>query len=345
MPTDKTKGTVFLKVLFFVIILLLLLLPGYILRKVNLIKEGTVGSFVSVLLYVCSPMLIFRSLFYQKATIENPLEPNLLLGFGIMFVLAFVAIVAVFFLAKLVFLKRQDKNAAHACTFAAVFGNVGFIGIPFVQFVLQGNALLPYALLYAAVFNVVFNVLCWTLGVFIITGSLKDLRPLNILLNPVVIVTLIALPLFFLRVDLPQVVPPIADVITFLGNMTTPLSMIIVGIRLAGVPIASLFTNGWAYVTSFLRLIVAPLFAFGLIMLLRAVGLFGDLSGEFYLTYGKAICAVIIILAALPVAASTIAFCERNGGDSATAVKTFMNSTFLAIVTMPILVSLLYGCL
>lgn len=335
----------FVNVLFFVIIMLAMLIPGYVLRKVGLIKSESTGSFVALLLYICAPMLIFKSLLYDGVSIPDPTNKSLLLGILLVFVLAIVVIIIAFFAAKLIFLAQKDRSAAKAYVFAGTFGNVGFIGIPFVQYALSGDPNLPYALLYTAIFNVVFNTLCWTLGVYIITGDMKSMKPIKILLNPIVIVAAISLPLFFLKVNLIKYVSPLADVIVFLGTMTTPLSMIIVGIRLAEIKVLSIFTDGWAYLSSFARLIVAPLLAFGLVMILRAVGAFGALDGAFYLTYGKSVCLAIITMSALPAAASTIAFCQKLDGDVNSAVKGFMNSTFLALVTLPILLPLLCSCL
>lgn len=322
-----------------------MLVPGYILRKVGLIKSESTKSFVALLLWVCAPMLIFKSLIYDEKKIANPTSSSLLIGLALTFVLGIVVLLVVFFVVKLMFLGQKERSAANANIFAGTFGNVGFIGIPFIAYVLAGNPILPYALFYSAIFNVVFNTLCWTLGVYIITGDIKSMRPIKIIANPIVIVTAIALPLFFLRVDLVKYVPPLAEIISFLGAMTTPLSMIIVGIRFAEIKIKSIFTDGWVYLSAFARLVAAPLLAFGLVMLLRIFGIFGVVGGDFYNTFGRAVCLVLIILSALPAAASTIAFCERNNGNTVCAVKSFMLSTFLSIITMPLLIPLLYSLL
>lgn len=335
----------FTNVLMFVVIMLVMLIPGFILRKVNLIKAGTASSFSALLLYVCSPLLIFQSLLYNPQKIADPTNPNLIKGMLITFAISFVAIFMVFFIAKIVFLKHRERSVANAYTFASVFGNVAFIGIPFLQYILKNDPALPYTLVYASIFNVVFNILCWTLGVYIITGNFKSLSPKKILLNPIIIVTCIALPLFFLKVNIPLYAQPVSDIISFLAGMTTPLSMIIVGMRLADFQFRGIVLDGYAYLGSFCRLIVAPLFAFGLIMLLKSLNVFGAEGSEFYNIYGKSICMAVLVLSALPCAASTIAFCERFDGDSKTAVKVFMNSTFLALITLPVLISFMFGFL
>ena len=69
-------------------------------------------------------------------------------------------------LCKLIFIKSKDKSKTNVYSFIAVFSNCGFFGIPFVEMFTDGN---PLATMYVMVFNVVFTILCWTVGVVLIT--------------------------------------------------------------------------------------------------------------------------------------------------------------------------------
>lgn len=73
------------------------------------------------------------------------------------------------------------------------------------------------------------------------------MRPLKILLNPPTVATVIALPFFFCNVQMPS---QILTVFSYLGDMTLPLSMIILGVRLADVHLRSLFCDLKVYLAS-----------------------------------------------------------------------------------------------
>lgn len=331
----------FTSVLFFVIIMLLLIVPGFVLRKLKLIGDGAITSLINIMLYVCAPLLIFKSLSYSTESGIEPLQGDFLFGLGVTFLLAILSMVPIFFVSKLIFKKCGNVKRESAYTFASVFGNVGFIGIPFLEYILTGNSILPYALVYATIYNVAFQILCWTVGIYIMTGDIKSLNIKKILLNPVMIVTFVGLPLYLLKVDLSLYIAPFVDAVSYLGSMTTPLSLIIVGVRLADVKLKSIFQDGYGYVSSALRLIVSPLLSFGIVMALKAMGVFGIAGEEFYETVGRAVCMVVVILSALPAATSTIAFCEKFGGDGEAGINAFINSTVITLITLPLLIPFL----
>ena len=133
----------------------------------------------------------------------------------------------VYFVSKLVFCKTKEEASRRACVACSYLGNVGFMGIPVMEMLFPGNSDM---VLYTVVYNIAFNAMSWTLGVFTITGEKKRINPLKIVLNPPMIAVIVSLPFFFLNVHIPeQVMTPIS----YLGDMTLPLSMVILGVRLA----------------------------------------------------------------------------------------------------------------
>ena len=140
----------------------------------------------------------------------------------------------------------------------------------------------------------------WTLGVFAITGDRKRINPLKIILNPPTIAVIIALPLFFCNVPIPeQIMTPIR----YLGDMTLPLSMIILGLRLADMRLISLVNDWKVYMVAFVKLIVSPLLCLGVLML----------CGRF-LPIGSTVIIALYIIAAMPTASSALNFAEMYGG-------------------------------
>src|SRR5208283_1358490 len=120
-------------------------------------------------------------------------------------------------------------------TFASMFAlsNTIFIGLP-VNLVLFGEASLPYVLLYYIANTSLF----WTIGVYgiardgaILQGkpapSLVSAEGLRRLFSPPLVGFLSATAMIFAGIRLPR---PIMDSCKDLGAMTTPLSMLFIGI-------------------------------------------------------------------------------------------------------------------
>ena len=329
----------FLTIFGFAFLIFALVLPGWLLRKGGLVKSEAVGGFANALLYVASPMLVFKALLYDSESGFNPKDRNVLS------VILWTAAVTLFvhtigvLIAKLAFFRSKKPDSASVYTYASVFGNVGFLGIPFVEYLMPGDMT---ALISCTFVNAVFNVLMWTLGVFILTGDIKQVKPARIFLNPVVLTLAVALPLLFCEVDLRSVFSPLADIIKFLGNMAAPLSMMIVGMRLADMPLKSLFTDWQAYLASGLKLLIFPLAALGVLLVCKAAGAFGAPDGAFFSGFGKTMCMVIVATAAMPVGANTIAFCVKFDKDYQAGIKSVMNSTLLSLITLPLFLPLLF---
>ena len=96
------------------------------------------------------------------------------------------------------------------------------------------------AVFYTALFNILFNLEVFTLGVILINygNDVKmKLNPKN-LLSPGVISSVIAIFIYFLEIPVPDV---LANCCEMVGDMTTPLAMMIIGATLANIKIKDLF--------------------------------------------------------------------------------------------------------
>lgn len=211
----------FLQTFINVVMIVVLAVPGFVLRKTKLLPDKAASIFAVLLLYISQPFLMMSSLFNKEFSV------SMLADFGWVLLFAAGLQFLVYFAAKFIFSRTKEEAARRACVASSYLGNVGFMGIPVMQMLFPGNGDM---ILYTVVYNIVFNAMTWTLGVFAITGDRKMIRPLKIVLNPPTVAVIIALPFFLLNVHIPeQVMTPIG----YLGEMTLPLSMIILGIRLA----------------------------------------------------------------------------------------------------------------
>ncbi len=297
-----------------VLILFLYFIPGYILIKAKAVKEDQIKAFAKVLLYVCQPCLSIYS--FQKASYSLELVKNMGIFVGLNIGLMLIILLGCYVVLR----KRYDDCRNRILTLAAAFGNVGFIGIPLLEALLPDN---PEVIAYNAVFIVAMNVMSWTLGFFILTGDKKYFHPKKIFLNPPVLSLLVSLPLFFTGTTLPTV---LGNGIGLLGKMTTPLCMMIAGMRFATSDIKALFTEPRVYIAAALKLIAMPLLAFLTVN---------------WLPVDYPIKATMVILCSCPTASLVLNFAEVYGDGQKTASYTVLASTIFSMLTIPLVLLIL----
>ena len=307
----------FLNTFINVVVIVVLAVPGYLLRKAKLLPENTAGVFAVLLLYVSQPFLMMSSLF------NKVFDPAMLPGFGWVILFAVVLQLLVYFSAKLFFIGAKDMAARRACEACSYLGNVGFMGIPVMQMLFPGN---EDMVLYTVVYNIAFNAMTWTLGVYAVTGERRHINPLKIILNPPTIAVIIALPFFFCNVAIPE---QVMEPVRYLGDMTLPLSMIILGLRLADMRLISLFNDWKVYAVAFVKLILSPLLSLGVLIL---AGLLFPID--------RTVILALYVIAAMPSASSALNFAEMYGGARETAAAATLMNTILCILTVPVLMLL-----
>ena len=200
--------------------------------------------------------------------------------------------------------------------FMLLFGNTGFIGIPVIK-ALYGTE----ALFYAAIVEVINDVLLFTVGIMLIqisAGAKLRMDPKQ-LLTPGLIGIFIGLALFILNIQLPEA---LAKPIAMVGDATTPLTMFAIGGQLAALTVKDIVGDLKVYGVIFLRLMVIPMIALVLVKLF---------AGDFSLLE-----KVIVISFAMPAAAVSAIFSQKYKGEEAFATKSVLMTTVCSIITIPI---------
>ena len=326
-------------------VLFAFMVPGFALKKLKMLGEGATLTLSNILLYVCQPALVIKAfcIFSEEDAeiIYGIGTGKLLANFGVTAAISFIAMFFVFGISKLVFIKMKNKKAANVYSFVAVFSNCGFLGIPFVEMFTDGN---PLAVMYMMVFNVGFNILCWTLGIVLLTGSFKEIRLKKLALNPAILTILIGLLLFFV----PQInifsikgLEVIRMFPQYLAYMTAPVSMLIVGIRVAETPLKQLFCKKGVYAAGALRLVVAPFLTFvvAIPFYFLLTGVRGALS-----TIDEYVFLAPVIAMAMSPAASVVAMAERFDGDREEATATFVTNTIISVIIVPLVIMAVMAC-
>lgn len=317
----------FLDVFITVVFLLLLAVPGFIFAKAKMFSDTASGTLSTIVLYGCQPVLIITS--FQGCAYNPKIALNMLLVAGI----ALVVHLVMFALVKLVFIKWETDEKVKLVKYLSVFSNCGFMGLPFLQSLFTEASLQAELVIYCAVILAVFNILNWTFGVYILTGDKKDISVKKVLLNPVIIAVIISLTLFFTMqkplVELAAVgtlgyklLSKLMNSLQFLSNMVTPLSMFVIGIRLANVDVKQLLTDKWAYIATAVKLIAMSFVTMFIVA---------------YLPIANTIKYTIFFLLSMPSATSGAMMAVQFGKDSDFASIGVVLSTICSIASLPLL--------
>ncbi|MBM6870146.1 AEC family transporter [Pseudoflavonifractor phocaeensis] len=291
-----------------VITLFLLMGVGFFLARKNKLTSHGVTECTYLLLYFVAPCIIIESLQVDR---DSQLTHSVLLC-----VAASVGLYLLYILMSLPTFRKQPPKTRSVLQFGAVYGNLGFMGIPLVQAVLGDDAVV-FVVFVLAIFTVTY----WIHGVFIMGGP-SALSLKSTFLNPGVIPLLISLPLFLTGWRLPSMVN---SAVSFLADLNTPLAMVVIGAQMARSDLLSIFRQPRLYASCAFRLLLCP--AVTALVLLP-------------LHMDPLLYATMVILAGTPTAGVTSMFAQRFEQDTPSAAQLVSLSTLLSVVTLPLCAAL-----
>ena len=292
-----------------VLVLFILIGVGALLAKIGMITEKGARSMTDIVLYAVTPCVIINAF-------QREYRPELLTGLLISFAAALATLLFSVLLAELLYRKR-DVDRGAVLKFTVVFSNCGFMALPLQEAVLGSEGVF-----YGAAYIAVFNLVCWTYGLIVMSRKTSLKAALKAVLNPGVLGTLLGVVLFLLSVELPTV---IASPVKFLAGLNTPVPMLVIGYHLVNTNFRRVLRDRDAYIAMSLRLIILPLATLG-VMLLCGVD-------------GVILCATVIAVSA-PVAAATTMMASKFGRDAQLSTGIVSASSIFSVVTMPLVVGL-----
>lgn len=289
---------------------------GYIAKKINFVTKEFDTMFSKVILSIAIPGLILGSVLGAK---ELPPFQNILIAFG----LASASYIVVLVIAYIVtFVMRISPGNRGVFKFMLCFGNVGFIGFPVLSAIFG-----PEVLIYAAIFNLPFNVLVFTMGIWFITQDSQEKKKSTVtwrtFLTPAILSCAAAIVFALIGV---HDVPIIGDLMVTLGEMTTPGALLIIGSTLAGMPARALIGGPRLWIASLFRLLITPFCIWGIF--------------HFFVTDPLMLSAIVVI-SGMPVATNGTMLCYQYGGNSNTMSQGTFVTTVLSILSIPVLVQFL----
>ena len=303
-----------------VLITLLYAAPGFALCKAKKVSADHLSTLSVVLVYICGPCMIINSF------LKMQFDLNMLGEMGLFFAITFVLQCLFMGAMWLILRKKFSDGKYRVLTIGSAMGNVGFFGMPIVSAMLPDC---PEAMCYSAVYVFSMNILTFTVGTFCLTGDKKYISVRGAILNPTTLGVAVALPLYIFGVG--EILESngfsvLTSAVELVGKMTTPLCMIILGIRLATVSFSRLFMRPLVYLTCLLKLVVFPLFCY---------------FAVYFLPLTFAFKASILILSSAPCASVLLNLAEMHSGETELAANSVLLSTLMCFVTIPLLALIL----
>ncbi|QSX07729.1 AEC family transporter [Alkalibacter rhizosphaerae] len=284
-------------------------LAGFFGRRRNIITKEMADNIPKFITHITLPALFVVAM-------QLPFTWNRISNLGYLAITAVVAYAIQFLMAFLIpfLLKERHSRDKGVYQFMMIFSNAAFMGFPVLLSVFGQEAIF-----YGAIFNIPFNALVFTLGVYLMEKG-KTTFNARKFLSPPLIATFLGFLLFLLSVEVPGW---LSKPLTMVGEMTTPLSMIFIGASLSAVNLPKIFVNKKLYVVTLFRLLVIPL---GLFMILRP---FID---------DTMILGIPVIIMAMPVAALCAILAKAYDSNVELAAEGIFMSTSLSMVTIPFVV-------
>lgn len=304
------------------LILAVVVVCGFIARKKKLMND-TFDTMLSQLVFNFTlPALILNSVL-SSTSLPSAHDIGLTLLYAALYFVLAITLSSI--IARVIY-RKVPKVTRGAHQFMMVFGNTGFIGYAVLASVLD-----PSAVLYAAIYNIIFNIVIFSIGVVLIAGDSdsdddrrswrKQLGAVgHALLKPAVIASSIAAVLAIFEINAPG--SPIQQACDLLGGMTVPAAMLVVGSSIAKMPLHDIFTDGWSYLTTAIRLVVMPLAVFFIFRLF---------------VHDTFILAILVLLASMPVASNGTMLSLAYAGDTKTIARGTFLTTVLSVITLPLI--------
>ena len=278
---------------------------GVICRVAGIINDKSRKHFNAFLVNVTLPAMICASFLTKRSTQE-------LAQAGMMLIISACVCLASYGLSLLIW-RGKPAGKRSILQFATMFSNAGNAGLPVVAMVF-GDA----GVLYASFFLIPIRIFMWTLGLSFFMPEKGGGKLKKLMTNPCFVAVFAGLGLMLLPFEMPDVVQ---TSMRSIGNMTGPLSMMIIGSTLSEMRPRDMLDRD-ALIVSGVRLIMIPLVLMGV---LRLTGL-AQTSWQ-----------VAVTLVAMPVATLTVVFSETYGGDHHFASRCVFISTVLSLVTVPLM--------
>ena len=309
---------IFLRSISGILVILGVILVGFVIGEKGWFDDKSRGLLAKLVTQVALPCYMLYTI-TQRFTAADLLIMLPALRFP---ALSMVILLGIATAVARIFAVRQDRRGLFISMFFN--SNTIFVGLPINQ-ALFGDASIPYVLIYYMCNTTFF----WTLGTYLIQqdgeGEAQfDLKTsLKKVFSPPLMGFLLGIVLVMLQIKLPAF---LASDLQYLGNLTTPLSMIFIGLSVSHVGVKQLVLGKDQLLILLGRFLVAPLLMATIV---------------YWVPLPSLMKQVFIIQSAMPVMTNAPVVARLYGADSDYAAVMVTETTLATMVVIPILMLLM----
>lgn len=309
---------IFLRSISGILVILGMILVGFVIGEKGWFDDKSRGLLAKLVTQVALPCYMLYTI-TQRFTAADLLKMLPALRFP---ALSMVILLGIATGVARIFAVRQDRRGLFISMFFN--SNTIFVGLPINQ-ALFGDASIPYVLIYYMCNTTFF----WTLGTYLIQrdgeGEAQfDIRTsLKKVFSPPLMGFLLGLVLVILHIKL---LAFLASDLQYLGNLTTPLSMIFIGLSVSHVGVKQLVLGKDQLLILLGRFLVAPLLMASIV---------------YWVPLPSLMKQVFIIQSAMPVMTNAPVVARLYGADSDYAAVMVTETTLATMVVIPILMLLM----
>lgn len=282
--------------------LIIVTLMGYIAAKVGFLTADIRPKISGLIFNITLPCTILASVGeVDPATGTDAITWSLVLGAALFFVM-----LAAGALANLVLRTPRGERALYL--WMSVLTNTGFIGFAVLESIFGGASVF-----LGSIFIAISNVFIYSIGVAALRsgsthaessahGGARRRRTVDVrgmlkdMLNVPLVVSLVAMVIFFAGIPVPAPLMRAADMA---GGITSPLAMMLVGLSIADAHLGAVLRQGRLWGFTLVRFLLAPLAAYLLLAPVvpseLALGVFtvmlamptGSMAAPIAATYGR----------------------------------------------------------
>lgn len=292
------------------LVIFILIGTGFLMFRKGWCSPGSSKDLSCLITMVCNPAIMIASAFDETTTATRQ---DILVTAAVAVVVFLVLILLGFFLPVLLKVPFKERKFYNMMT---VYGNLGFIGIPVVSAVLGTSAVI-----YITVFNLFFNVLVYTHGIYVLHPDRERKQHGNFweqFFNVGTISAVLAILIFWFRAPLPRVV---TDSISQAGRCTTFLSMVVLGATLSQMKFREIFQVPRMYLFIAIRMVFIP----------AAAALILKQLFDNELMVGAS-----VLMLAMPAANMPLMLAKRYDMECEVMSKGILLTTLLSLVTITI---------
>ena len=295
---------------------------GFTANKADIMPMAANKYLVGLLIRVTCPCMIVASITSNELR-EDTLSLSLQTLIGAVIFFTVSALVGWFICAKIVKVLPRENIGVYTYSFGSI--NSGFIGFP-ITLALFGSSILYLMVIH----NVLLSLYLYTFGIMLVnigaSGRKLDFKGfLNSFKNINSIAAGVSIIMLFMGLKLPTV---IFDCVDMIGDATTPLSMLIVGMQLGDCDFREVLKNRKLLGISLLKMLLLPVLTFLLVN---------------WLPLDVSVKVCLVFAASFPVAVAVVSVTSEQNRDSLIAAEMVAITTLFSLAVIPAVATFLLG--